>query len=104
MIEGSSEICVYRLLHIPTGLYWQPSRLKGFGRSTNLGVNGKIFTKRPSMRTVDKCRVSVMQIKTYELHDIIKPADNTSFNWFVEGEWRIEEYNLVKKENSNEQG
>lgn len=56
------------------------------------------------MRTVDKCRVSVMQIKTYELHDIIKPADNTSFNWFVEGEWRIEEYNLVKKENSNEQG
>lgn len=38
---------LYKIRHIPTGLYYIPSK----GRNGNLSITGKIYTRKPRLQT-----------------------------------------------------
>jgi hypothetical protein len=81
---------VYRIKHIPTGMYYCPSReiqvATADGRrryvKSNLSRNGKLYNKKPSLLFVGKAFYNHMASK-----------GETITEQFVEDQWRIEEVN-----------
>lgn len=91
---------IYRLLHVPTGLYFCPSRevkvklqddvsWQADGRyvKSNLSVKGKAYTKKPSMKFLGSSYythliTSVKELNGYAQKSCLKPV--------VLSEWQIE--------------
>jgi hypothetical protein len=45
--EGGSQMICWRLKHIPTGLYFKPSKHRS---KSNLSVKGKVYTVKPTIK------------------------------------------------------
>jgi len=92
---------VYRIKHLPTGMYFCPSRevkIKltdgspyhqgGFYVKSNLSKTGKTYLKRPSIKNVGSCYYSHLITSIRELSNGLS---NYAMLPVVEGEWIIEE-------------
>ena len=87
---------VYRIKHIPTGLYYRPS--VGVGkRKTNLGLKGKLYQSNPSYLDVLQkdgsyiVNVSETQIKKYPYLQKANYDYNTYGLLAKDEKWEIEE-------------
>ena len=62
LTEEQEEIYVYRLLHVPTGLYYQSIKGRFSDTRTNLGPNGKVYIARePKFKDLGSISVSLSQ-------------------------------------------
>lgn len=67
---------VYKLQHIPTGLFFTPSRGNG-----NLSKSGKIYNKPPSIEWATRLRIKIFSFKKEPRghHKLI--VDHFRLNW-----------------------
>jgi hypothetical protein len=88
----------YRLKHLPTGLYYIPSRKvvvkkenkRDFVKS-NLSKNGKVYLKKPTLKYIGPTFYNhtklILQEHEYSRYVYHKPTLDS----FIETEWMIEE-------------
>lgn len=87
---------VYKIKHIPTGLYFTPS--KGSG---NLSINGKVYVSRPNLDWCKTIRVKFhlykdqkpnKRIKSLLNHFALEPKYGTLYDQYFktnQSEWEI---------------
>jgi hypothetical protein len=84
---------MFRLKHVPTGLYFCPSReikVEGWYIKSNLSKSGKIYAKRPSFKYVGNIFYSHLSYQMKNTHSVVPLPENISLP-FVDSEWVIEE-------------
>lgn len=81
----------YKIRHIPTGLFYQPTKGHFSWEKTNLSENGKVYTKKPSLKHINQGYNVIHKIKEY-------PYKRSEFKRFDSSEWEIIEYVVVEKE------
>lgn len=58
---------LYKILHIPTGLFWKPSK---YGSKHNLTKQGKVYNSRPSLTwctgMFGNCRIKTKEYPYYK--------------------------------------
>ena len=79
----------YKIRHVPTGMYYQPT--KGCGSDkTNLSKNGKVYQTKPSLKHLDHGYRRIIKGETrYQNKSIRLP--------FVKSEWEIVEFEVIEK-------
>ena len=67
---------VYKIKHIPTGLYYTPSKGNG-----NLSAKGKMYSTKPTLAWVSQIRITIYSCKKSPTgtHKII--VDYFKFDW-----------------------
>lgn len=83
---------MYRLKHIPTGLYFIASReikVEGWYIKSNLSKTGKIYTKRPSFKYIGNMFYSHLSYEMTKRFSVNPLPENIPLP-FVESEWEIE--------------
>ena len=88
---------VYKLKHVPTGMYYQPIKSRWSHEKTNLSARGKIYTTKLFPKKIgavnvsktqsEKLNVELRTTSTRELMLDTKPED-----------WKVVSYNLVEIE------
>lgn len=78
---------LYRIKHIPTGLYYQPNRhiknLTGEYIKSNLSNKGKIYHMKPSLPWIGSEYYNHLSSTKNRWGDFVSP--------FLDSEWEIEE-------------
>jgi hypothetical protein len=69
------KIKLFKLRHIPTGLYFQPSRGNG-----NLSVSGKIYKFRKYV-IPDQIRIQIYSLKKEPYNHFKKICDHFNLDW-----------------------
>jgi len=62
---GQMKLKVYKLLHKPTGLFYKPVR----GYDSNLGLSGKLYSKKPSIPSSITINLTYGRIKEGSMSD-----------------------------------
>ena len=82
---------VYKLRHIPTGLFYQPSKGNG-----NLSLKGKIYQNRPPWEYGGSLRLIVRSVYKSKIDDIIckyfgiEPGEySDTYHKTKESDWEI---------------
>lgn len=75
---------VYKIKHIPTGLFFKPSVYRN---KSNLSKNGKIYTSKPSLKWLDCGYHHPIPKKDWK-------NDDYEYRKFIEKDWEIIELNL----------
>lgn len=85
-----TKIKVYKVLHKPTGLFYKP--VKGY--DSNLGLSGKVYSKRPSIPGRINIHLRGGTFKPGTVSDIIEKHFKTRYGSAVtpESDWEIIEY------------
>jgi len=83
----------YRLKHIPSGLYFCPSRTiqmmingKKYYPKSNLGKKGKVYTNKPSLQWVEHGFYNHLNFTPEEWYH-----SGSKLSSYVNTDWRIEE-------------
>ncbi len=83
---------MFRLKHIPTGLYYCPSRkikVEGWYIKSNLSKTGKIYAVRPSLKHIGNRFYSHLSYKMTSTFSVKPMPENISLQ-FIDSEWVIE--------------
>jgi hypothetical protein len=75
----------YKLRHIPTGLFFKPSK---YGSKSNLSKNGKVYSTKPSLKYVSNGYHHPLKQKW--------PKANYEYRKYVEGDWEIVEIKVTE--------
>ncbi len=90
---------VYKLKHIPTGLYYQPVKGRWAEDKTNLSTRGKIYTTYlyPKMDRAQSINISKTQAKKFI--SIVKESkySNGLYIETIPQDWEVETYTLIRK-------
>lgn len=84
---------MFRLKHIPTGLYFQPARSilveKKWKLKSNLSKRGKVYTTRPSFKYIGDQFYSHLSYRM--TNKWLSPLPEHVMVQFIDSEWVIEE-------------
>ena len=86
---------MFRLKHVPTGLYFCPSRemkVEGWYIKSNLSKSGKIYAKRPSFKYVGNMFYSHLSYEMTKRFSVTPMPENIPLP-FIDSEWVIEDIN-----------
>lgn len=94
---------VYKIQHVPTGLFYQPIKGSRGKYKTHLSTRGKVYTAKwfPIGAELKRVNVSVAQIKKLNLQEIVKEARWGGGEHIMEcrpEDWKLITYNLVELE------
>lgn len=92
---------VYRIKHLPTGLYYIPRHGTYAGKKTNLSKNGKVYINtKPSLEHIRHCMdISDKQMKEFPTLLVKLSAYEKQYMLpWNETEWEIITYTLIDKE------
>ena len=82
---------IYRILHKPTGLFYNPGNQQYHGRFSNLMSTGKIYRNKPTKPLIYKKLVISKSQRKEGLLEV--------FLCHKESDWEIIKYELVESEN-----
>lgn len=87
---------VYKLKHIPSGLYYQPVKGRWKSNKTNLAVRGKVYTSKtyPKMDKPEYIYSSEFLTKKYNIR-----FRETNYGYLVDtipSDWELETFELKK--------
>ena len=89
---------VYKLQHVPTGLFYQPITGRWAKEKTNLSKLGKIYTKKNYPKTDKNCSVNI-SLSLVEKLGIKARKSSYGSELMVDTEpqdWRVIEYKLIE--------
>lgn len=91
---------VYRIKHLPTEMYYIPTRGRFSSDKTNLSKTGKVYiTSKPSLEHIKHyTSISESQLKKFPNLTTTKGYDNGNRVPWNESDWKIMTYELVDKE------
>ena len=86
---------VYKLRHIPTGLFYQPVKGKLYKDKSNLGIRGKLYETHQYPKNLFKNRISISDTLIKKFKPSHVKNDNFG-NYLItkETDWEVVVYNL----------
>lgn len=87
---------VYKVRHIPTGLFYQPVTARWSAEKTSLSVDGKVYTKKNYPKTHTNTPVSKKQSETLGL-TTEKYRTGGEYILSSPTDWEVVEYELIEK-------
>lgn len=89
-------ITVYKLRHVPTGLFYQPVKGRWSREKSNLSTRGKIYETHQYPKDLHTGGVTVSEniINKYSLN--VKKTNYGNYLTTSENDWEIVEYNIVE--------
>lgn len=82
----------YKILHKPTGMYYQPVKGRFSYQKTNLSKNGKIYQNKPSLKHLS--HGYNMRVENPYPNKYPHEKKVSKFFKFVEFEWEIIEFEV----------
>ena len=89
---------VYKLQHVPSGLFYQPISGRWAKEKTNLSKLGKIYTKKNYPKTDKNCRVNI-SVSLAEKLGLQTRKSSYSQELVVDTipqDWKVIEYELIE--------
>lgn len=81
---------MYRIKHIPTGLYYQPKKGRWNNNKTHFHVGGKVYHRKPKIQDIG--HYLVISDRLNKLYNIgTKSSYDTNIVHFKPSDWIIEE-------------
>ena len=92
---------VYKIKHIPSGLFYITIRGRFNKTRTNLGIGGKIYTKKPTIKQMGThINISYKQVNSTNINNVILSSDGSMLT-FKQEDFVIVRYKLVKETKKN---
>ena len=80
---------VYKIKHIPTGLFWKPNKAHRYFCKSNLSKKGKVYHNRPSKSWLTSPYVSRTQVEKLGI-----TARNTGYQYIIPLRW--EDFEIIE--------
>lgn len=94
--ENKGQV-VYKVRHIPTGLFYQPVIGRWKDTKSNLSLTGKVYQSKKYPKDLHTGRVNVSKSLKDKFNLILRDTNSGNYLTSVEKDWEIVVYKLVEQ-------